>query len=143
MMKNKKILFTIFLDVVLIIGIFTAPLLLRLLMDGVPNCWSLNMGIICPACGGTRCLINLLEGDFITSFIYNPMVFVIVLYLICVLLFWNLLVFTKCSFTSKVFKKLTHHYCVILLAVAFVMLGVLRNFIFTDTYIALLTSVCS
>ena len=140
-MKTKRYFFTVLLDVVVVMFVLAVPRLLRLLMDGVPNCWSLNMGIICPACGGTRCLLNFLEGNLLASFKYNPMVFVIVVYLFCVLIFLNLSVFIRCSFVKKIFSILTSHYFIILLAVCFAVFGVLRNFIFADFNLALLTSV--
>jgi len=32
-------------------------------------------GLPCPTCGGTRCVINLLNGHFAAAFAWNPMVF--------------------------------------------------------------------
>lgn len=37
-----------------------------------------NLGIFCPGCGGTRAFENLLYGNFLQSFIYHPVVVLIV-----------------------------------------------------------------
>lgn len=33
-----------------------------------------HLGVYCPACGGTRAIISLLNFDFISSIIFNPIV---------------------------------------------------------------------
>lgn len=33
-----------------------------------------NLGIYCPACGGTRAVISLLHFDFLSSILFNPIV---------------------------------------------------------------------
>ena len=40
------------------------------------------IGIPCPSCGGTRCIINFINMKFATSFRYHPTVFIITVYVI-------------------------------------------------------------
>ena len=62
----------------------------------IPTCpFYTHLGIFCPACGGTRAIISLLNFDLLSSFYYNPIVlytiFFTTLYLITELinLFFN------------------------------------------------------
>lgn len=43
-----------------------------------------TFGILCPSCGGTRCIINFINGNFIESFIYHPIFFITIIYLLIV-----------------------------------------------------------
>ena len=50
-------------------------------MSFMPPCyWLKNYGILCPSCGSTRCVINFVNGEFISSFLYNPFLFVLIIY---------------------------------------------------------------
>lgn len=49
----------------------------------IPNCpirsWT---GLLCPACGGTRCVVNFILGNFKQSFFYHSFLFITLVYLI-------------------------------------------------------------
>lgn len=69
------------LFLVLIIFIITRTKFVHLM----PNCLvNTYFGILCPSCGGTRCVINLLQGNFAQSFLYHPVLFITIIYLILV-----------------------------------------------------------
>lgn len=140
-MKKRNIFLTLTLDLTVVAFIFAAPFILRGMIDGVPNCWSLQMGIICPACGGTRCLLNLIQGNFLAAFKLSPMVILVVLYLCLVLLCLNFAAFTRQKYFYKILRKLTNHYSIIILAITFVVVGILRNFIFREYFLSILISV--
>ena len=38
--------------------------------------------ILCPSCGGTRCVVNFINGNFMDSFKYHPIFFIMIVYLI-------------------------------------------------------------
>ena len=64
------------LYIILLIGYFLYE---NLLKDNVfiPGCWFFqNLGIYCPACGGTRAVLSFFHGDLIQSIYYNPIVFI-------------------------------------------------------------------
>ncbi len=47
-----------------------------------PNCfWKENFNVSCPSCGSTRCIISLVHGDFFSAFLYNPFLFILIIYL--------------------------------------------------------------
>ena len=56
---NKKSLIIISIEIlILIVGIIFAN---SKIVGYLPECWIYkNTGILCPGCGGTRCVINLL-----------------------------------------------------------------------------------
>ena len=41
-----------------------------------------NFGILCPSCGGTRCVTNFMMGNFKQSFVYHPIFFITSIYLL-------------------------------------------------------------
>lgn len=40
----------------------------------LPCIFQLLTGLYCPGCGGTRAIVSLLRGDFVTSFLLHPFV---------------------------------------------------------------------
>lgn len=43
-----------------------------------PTCWIYkNFGIYCPACGNTRCVYAIINGDFISALRLNPFLFMV------------------------------------------------------------------
>ena len=54
-------------------------------LEIVPQCWIYHTtGILCPACGGTRCVINILKGNWIEAFFSHTVFFITILYLLIV-----------------------------------------------------------
>ena len=48
----------------------------------IPTCIiNQNFGILCPSCGGTRCVTNLILGNIKESFLYHPVFFVTIILL--------------------------------------------------------------
>lgn len=48
----------------------------------LPPCnFRVCFGVICPTCGVTRCVSNILSLDLKTAFIYHPTMFVLIIYL--------------------------------------------------------------
>ena len=48
----------------------------------IPGCiFYKKLGILCPACGGTRFMISLLKFDLIKAFYIHPIFFLLVMYL--------------------------------------------------------------
>ncbi len=134
-MKNKKKLYVFVLDLIVAAAVVSTPYLLSMFMNKAPDCWLLNMGIICPACGGTRCLSNFLRGRFFVAFRYNQMFFLLGIYTLILLLMLNMSVFSKWSFPAKIVKIMVHPRTVITIAILFVCVGFLRNFWFRDFFL--------
>ena len=48
----------------------------------IPKCWIYNTTkLYCPSCGGTRCMQNIFQGNFIEAFYSNMVIFVGIIYL--------------------------------------------------------------
>lgn len=57
-------------------------------------------GIQCPSCGATRCVINFIFGNWKESFIYHPIFFITIWYLLLV----NVLYIINCLREKKILK---------------------------------------
>ncbi len=55
-----------------------------------------TFGIICPFCGGTRCVFSLLTLNFADAFRYHPVTFIYIFFLVA-----SLIVFLKDKLSSK------------------------------------------
>lgn len=52
-------------------------------ITGVSQCYIFqNTGILCPSCGGTRCIQSLLQGDIVSAFHYNFVITFVAIYLV-------------------------------------------------------------
>lgn len=86
-MSKKKKLLWIQMGIVLSISIIYLCMQLVDLRK-LPNCMiKEKTGLLCPTCGGTRCVKNFLEGNMIASFSYHPIFFLTIIFL----LIWNIL----------------------------------------------------
>lgn len=90
----------IFLVLIIYIGIQTD------LINLIPRCIvNKKIGILCPACGGTRCVINFIKGNFIESFNYHPIFFVTIIYLIIVNIIFIINSFRKKEILTFLYPK--------------------------------------
>ncbi len=54
-------------------------------MERIPQCWIYDVtGLLCPACGGTRCVIYMLKGNWLQAFSFHGLFFIGILYLLSV-----------------------------------------------------------
>lgn len=90
------------LSLVLIIFIIIKVNLIYLL----PSCLiNKTFGILCPSCGGTRCIINLLQGNFLESFNNHPIFFVTAIYLIVINVIYIINAFKKREILTFLYPK--------------------------------------
>lgn len=76
---NKKSLLIIIMEVIFISILYFSINYINL----IPKCWIYKTtGILCPACGGTRCVINFLQGNFKVAFFYHMVFFIAIVYLL-------------------------------------------------------------
>lgn len=88
--------------VLLLIGVLMIFYIKSGITQYLPPCnLRLTLGIICPTCGVTRCVSNMLRLDFKTAFVYHPTMFILIIYL-CLL---DLLYIINTMFNKNYFKK--------------------------------------
>ena len=99
---NKKYSKLIFIEFSIIISLIIIFIFVKSsFINFMPSCyWLKNYGFICPGCGSTRCIVNFIQGNFITSFLYNPFLFVLITYLLLL----NLLYIINTILDKKFFK---------------------------------------
>lgn len=72
----------------------------------MPNCLiNTYLGILCPSCGGTRCVINLIQGNFMQSFLYHPIFFITIIYLMLINIIYIINVFKKKEVLTFLYPK--------------------------------------
>ena len=123
---NKKAV-AILTDVLILAFVFAAQHITSFMMT-LPACFFLSRGIICPACGGTRCVNSFFSLDFPSAFGYNQFIFFMIIYLAVLVAVLNFEAFTNNRFFVRARKALIAPKTVIALAVLFALFGVLRNF---------------
>jgi hypothetical protein len=81
-------------------------------------------GLYCPGCGITRCIIALIHLDIYSAFRYNPLVFILLPFLITYLFYKiDIWLFEK---KDKISQKLTG-YPIYSLIIILIIYGILRN----------------
>lgn len=104
-------------------------ILSRLMHVTLPTCYVRKFGIVCPACGGTRCIIAFTNAEFVNSFKCNAYIFLTIIFLVIALLFLNITVFSNNEICKRICLKILNFRLVILWAITFLLFGVVRNLI--------------
>ncbi len=121
---QKKIVFTIIMIVCLICYLLLGDYFHLYLFCPIKKI----TGLYCPGCGMTRMLLSILRGNFYQAFRYNPLIFILLPFLIIYYLY-NLC----CSVKQKKSKltRLEPGIWYVLITI-FLIYGVLRNIPFFD-----------
>lgn len=128
MIKNMKKRYVLILDAVALALMLGAGTLTGWMMAKIPACPVMSMGMLCPACGGTRCVRFLFSGQLAEAFMINPFMFVLIWYLGAALVLLNVGALLKVSWAESVALKMTGWRAVIIAAVIYAIFGVVRNF---------------
>lgn len=62
-------------------------------------------GVLCPSCGGTRCVTNFVLGNFAESFFYHSILFITILYLLLVNLLYIINTLAKTQIATFLYPK--------------------------------------
>lgn len=83
---NKKIKNMILLELGIIFLVLIIFIVVKSnLIKYFPTCFiHEKFGILCPSCGGTRCVSNIVLGNFKVSFLYHPIFFITIIYLLII-----------------------------------------------------------
>ena len=120
---NKKQITIVGIEILIIIllYIFINSKFIKL----IPSCWVCDsIGLLCPACGGTRCIINIFKGNFVQAFFSHMVFFVSIVYLFIV----NIVYIININREKKILKWIYPKYWyVIIFAIALVIYTIVRN----------------
>ena len=100
-----------------------------MLGEGLTPCPYLQWGLLCPACGGTRCIHFLLRGKLLQSFQMNPYIFLTAVLCVTIVALLNVTAFTKKHCGEKITRKILKPRWLVVWAIGFAVFGVLRNVI--------------
>lgn len=105
---NKKIKNMLLLELGIIFLVLIIFMIIKLnIIKYIPSCLiKENLGILCPSCGGTRCIINLVKGNFKASFIYHPIFFITIIYLFVVNIIYIINSFRKKNIAIFLYPKM-------------------------------------
>ena len=121
---NSKSIKIILIEISIVI---IAILLLNTIDIGefIPDClFYETTGLQCPSCGGTRCVVNILHGNFKEAFLFHPIFFITIVYLVIVNIIYLINLNRKKSIAKWIYPK---PYYAIIIAVILIIYGVVRN----------------
>ena len=117
-------------DIIIIaVGFMLKPTAILMFKTGVAKCFFAQRGIICPSCGGTRCVYNFVNGNFSEAFGYHAGVFMGLIYLFAIIFFMNLYYLFNLDFARKIYRTLTDCRLIGVLVILHAIYGLSRNFI--------------
>ncbi len=119
-MKALKILIIEFLLVILL-KIFINSSLIQY----IPECIVYKyLNIYCPSCGGTRCIRNILQGNFIQAFKDHSIFFITIIYLLLFNIIYLINLNKKEKILTFIYPK---YYYVIIFAMLVAIYTIMRN----------------
>ena len=120
--KNKRMI--IILIEIIILGLIYLICNSKF-VELIPSCFIYdNTGILCPSCGGTRCIINLFQGHFFEAFLYHLIFFIIIVYLFI----FNIIYLVNINRKEKIAKWIyPKPWMVICFTVLLVIYTIIRN----------------
>ncbi len=123
----KKIVITA--DCIFILLCSVIPIIAKWMLSLNKICFSLKIGIICPACGGTRCINSMFKGDFISALNYNPAVFFGFFYFSIILLLFNMELFIKNRILTSIRNLMLNPIVLTVEVFFYILFGFARNFL--------------
>lgn len=97
------------------------------LMQYTPSCLFYKAtNLQCPSCGGTRCVENILKGNFKEAFLFHPIFFISVFYLLLCNIVYLINLNKKNKILTWIYPK---YWYAIIFAVILVIYGILRNLV--------------
>lgn len=104
---DKKIRNMLLLELGIIFLVLIIFIAIKLnIIKYIPTCIiNQNFGILCPSCGGTRCVTNFALGNFKEGFLYHPIFFVTILYLFFVNIIYIINSITKKEILTFLYPK--------------------------------------
>ena len=126
--KNKRINVLI-ADGILALLLLFASTIASVMINNIPPCAFAEMGILCPACGGTRCVESFFSGRIAEAFDYNGFFTVLIFYSAVLLIVINLYCLFDFKRLKGVIKIMSGYKTIIVAAVLFAVFGFIRAYL--------------
>lgn len=121
---------TLIVDGAILLLIPALGLLSKFMIFALPDtCTLYRLGLLCPACGGTRCIRELCSGNLFGAYGYNKFVFCAVFYALVGLILYNLACLLKWRAARSALKILFGKTALITIAFLYILFGIIRNVI--------------
>ena len=127
-MKYKRIVM-IGIDLLLAIIGDKAGLMVYYFTTIISECPAKAVGILCPACGGTRLSFYLLSGNFSAAFFVNPFLFITAIYAMILFFLWNLSWIFNLRFAQRALRLLLDYRIFIGWGIGMLIFFLIRNLI--------------
>ena len=119
-MKAIKILSIELLLIILLKIFINSPII-----QYIPECIAYKyLHIYCPSCGGTRCINNILQGDFIQAFNNHSIFFITIIYLVLINIIYLINLNRKNKILTFIYPK---YWYTIIFAVLVAIYTIIRN----------------
>ena len=116
---NKKSI--IIISIELLILLVLTIILNTNLINYMPQCWIYQTtGILCPGCGGTRCIVNLFQGNIKEAFFSHMVFFITIIYL----LICNIVLNKKKKIATWIYPK---YWYSIIFVIILIIYTIIRN----------------
>lgn len=120
---NRKGILIIGIELLVLIGLYS--IINSKYIEILPQCWIYEtIGLLCPACGGTRCVIYILKGNWIKAFFSHMVFFVGILYLLIVNIVYLINLKKEKKIATWIYPK---YWYAIIFAILLIIYTIIRN----------------
>ena len=127
-MKRRRALWQLLLlDGVLLTLAGVARPLSRWMLSALSDCYVAQMGLVCPACGGTRAVAALCRGDLLTAMEMNALVVLLIAYAVLAAVAFHIEVLFQQKWARAIRTRMLDYRAIIGWAIAAVLFCIWRN----------------
>ena len=120
---NKKSIIIIGIELVILIVV--TIILNTNLINYIPQCWIYQTtGILCPACGGTKCVVNIFQGNIKEAFFSHMIFFITIIYWVICNIVYIINLNQKKKIATWIYPK---YWYVIIFAIILIIYTIIRN----------------
>ena len=120
---NKKKMLIIAIEITVWISLFS--FIHSEMIKKIPSCWIYQrLGLFCPACGGTRCVIYFLNLNWVEAFFCHMVFFIGICYLVVVNIIYLINLNREKKIATWIYPK---YWYSIIFAILLIFYTILRN----------------